>query len=98
MCTNSIVSIVMVLWIFVLFVANMFACLFVAQHFLMYVHRGRKATNLCQLQLPIKASVWACKNLLICLGSDDYFVRAEWLTISLHTESEIVSSGLIVRQ
>lgn len=51
---------------------------------------GRKAPNLSQLQLPIKASMWACKNLLICLGSDDYFVRAEWLTISLHTELDCV--------
>ncbi len=54
---------------------------------LFYAYGGRKAANLCQLWLPIKASVWACRNLLICLGSDDYFVREESLTISFHKES-----------
>ena len=70
----------------VLFIANVFACLLMALCFY-NAHRGGKAANLCQLQLPIRASVWVRKNLLICLGSDDYFVRAEWLTISLHTET-----------
>lgn len=43
----------------------------------------RSADIHCQLGPSFETSVEEMvKNLLICLSSDDYFVRAQWLTIS----------------